>query len=105
MNSFFSWFKAEFFVCNCSLKRKDKMYLTLRVQPRASKPGIEKLSSGEYKVRVLASPAKGKANKEVIEILASYFGISPSRVRIIRGQKSRLKLAEIELNSEGKENP
>lgn len=105
MNSFFDRVKAGFLVCDCSLKGKDKMYLTLRVQPRASKPGVERLGSREYKVRVLAPPAKGKANKEVIETLASYFGIPPSRVRIIRGQKSRLKLAKIELNSEGKENP
>lgn len=102
MNSFFDRFKPEFLVCDCSVKGKDKMYLTLRVQPRASKPGIERLSSGEYKVRVLAPPAKGKATKEVIETLAAYFGVPPSRVRIIRGQKSRLKLAQIELNSEGK---
>ncbi len=82
------------------MKGKGKVYLTIKVQARARKPGIEKVNSGEYKIRVLAPPSKGEANKEVVETLASHFGLPPSRVKIIRGQKSRRKLVLLEVNKE-----
>jgi hypothetical protein len=81
------------------LNTKDKIYLNIKVQPRARQPGIEKVSSGEYKIRVSAPPSKGEANKEVIKTLASHFGLPPSCVKIVRGQKSRRKLVLLEVNN------
>ena len=78
---------------------KDKIYLNIKVRPRARKPGIEKVSSGEYKIRVSAPPSKGEANKEVVKILASHFGLPPSSVKIVRGQKSQRKLILLEVNN------
>ncbi len=80
------------------MKGKDKVYLTVKVQPRARKPGVEKLETGEYMVRVLAAPSKGEANQEVVERLASHFGLPRSRVQIVRGQTSRIKTVLVELN-------
>lgn len=78
------------------LKGKDKICLYVTVQPRSRKSEVEKLNSGEYKVRVVAPPSKGEANREVIKILASHFGLPPSRLRIVRGQKSRRKLVLVD---------
>ena len=78
---------------------KDKIYLNIKVQPRARKPGLEKVNSGEYKIRVSAPPSKGEANKEVIKTLASHFGLPPSSVKIVRGQKSQHKLVLLEVNN------
>lgn len=83
------------------MREKDKIYLTVNVQPRAQNPGIEKLDSGEYRVRVHAPPTKGEANREVMKTLASHFGVPPSRVKIVRGMKSRKKSVLIELNRRG----
>jgi hypothetical protein len=83
------------------LREKDKIYLTVNVQPRAQNPGIEKLDSGEYRVRVHAPPTKGEANREVMKALASHFGVPPSSVKIVRGMKSRKKAVLIELNRRG----
>ena len=80
---------------------KDKIHLNIRVQPRAQKPGVEKLDTGEYKVRVRAAPAKGEANREVVEMLASHFGVPRSGVKIVRGLKSRKKAVVIERKTEG----
>ena len=80
---------------------KDKIHLNIRVQPRARKPGVEKLDTGEYKVRVHAAPTKGEANREVLEILASHFGVPRSGVKIVRGLKSRKKAVVIEMNTKG----
>jgi len=72
-----------------------KQLLTVKVQPKAKKVGVEKTNQDTYKVRVHAAPDKGAANKEVISSLANYFGIPPSRIRIIRGETSRTKVIEI----------
>jgi len=66
------------------------------VQPKAKKVGVEKISDDTYKVRVHAAPEKGAANKEVIAALAAYFDVPLSRIRIVRGEKSRNKVVLIE---------
>jgi uncharacterized protein (TIGR00251 family) len=49
----------------------------------------------ELLVRVKEPPKEGKANKAVRIALAHHFGTAPSNVRIIKGLRSRRKLAEI----------
>ena len=66
------------------------------MQPKAKKVGVEKISDDTYKVRVHAAPEKGAANKEVIAALAAYFDVPLSRIRIVRGEKSRNKVVLIE---------
>ncbi len=65
------------------------------VKPQASKEKIVRLADGEYRVSVHAPAQEGKANEAVIELLAKYFSISKSAIKIIRGQTSRRKLVEI----------
>jgi uncharacterized protein (TIGR00251 family) len=73
-----------------------KKLLTVRAQPGSRTARVEKLGEGEYKVHVLAPPEKGEANREVVAALANYFGLSASRIRIVRGERSRIKLVALE---------
>lgn len=73
-----------------------KKFLTVRVRPGSRQAGVEKLAPGEYKVSVISPAERGEANREVVARLAEYFGVPPSRVRIVRGEKSRLKLIAID---------
>lgn len=50
---------------------------------------------GMFKVYVNAPPVDGKANKAIIEVLAEYFKVRKSNVKIIRGEKSKQKIIEI----------
>lgn len=70
--------------------------LKVKVQPRARQQKVQKIGEGEYTVRVLSPPYEGKANKEVIAVLASHFHLPPSRVKILRGKKSREKTVILE---------
>ena len=72
------------------------MRFAVRVQPRSSRAGVEPAGEGEYRVRVHSAPEDGKANAEVIELLAAHLGVPRSRVRIVRGAASRNKVIEIE---------
>lgn len=49
-----------------------------------------------FKVYVNAPPVDGKANKAIIEILAEHFKVRKSNVKIVKGEKSREKIIEIE---------
>ena len=73
-----------------------KKILTVRVHPGSRVAKVEKLGEGEYRVHVLAPPEKGEANREVVAALAAHIGLPASRLRIIRGEKSRLKLIALE---------
>ncbi len=62
------------------------MLIQIKVVTNATNPRVVK--TGEiFKVYVSASPEKGKANKAVTKMLADYFGVRPSTVRIRRGLK------------------
>lgn len=72
------------------------MRLAVRVHPRSSQAGVEPAGEGEYRVRVHSAPEDGKANAEVIELLAAHLGVPRSRVRIVRGAASRHKIIEVD---------
>lgn len=71
--------------------------ISIRVQPRARRRKIEEIGPSEFRVSVLSPPTQGKANKELIEVLASAFNLPKSGVRIIKGEKSRQKVVCLEL--------
>jgi len=70
------------------------MKIKVLVKPNAKRSKVES-TNDVYIVHVDAPPIKGKANKRLIEILAKYFGVPKSRIKIIHGHNSREKLIEI----------
>ncbi|MDK2464688.1 MAG: DUF167 domain-containing protein [Candidatus Korarchaeota archaeon] len=65
------------------------------VHPRARRRGVE-VEGDLTVVYVRSPPEKGRANEEAREILAEYFGVSKSRVRLVKGLRSREKVFEVE---------
>ena len=56
---------------------------------------VETDESGGLTVYVRERAVDGKANDAVVELLAKHFGVAKSRVSIVRGQSSRIKLVKI----------
>ena len=71
------------------------MRIYVKVSPRSSKNEIIKISEGEYKVKLTAPPVDGAANDMLIKILADYFGVSRSLIKILGGKTAKVKLIEI----------
>ncbi len=69
--------------------------LTVRVQPKASSRELVQISEYEFRARLKAAPEKGKANAELLELLAEYLNVPVSSLRIVRGQTSKIKLVEM----------
>lgn len=70
--------------------------IEVRVQPRSSKKAVEGVAGGALKVRLTAPPADGRANAQLIELLADEFGVTKGAIKIIRGHSSRNKTVVIE---------
>jgi uncharacterized protein (TIGR00251 family) len=65
--------------------------LLVKVQPRASRASISGEVGGRLKVRLNSPPVEGKANKELIEIVAKRIGIPKSSVSVVKGERGREK--------------
>lgn len=69
--------------------------LRVRVTPRASRSEVTGYRDGVLTVRVTAPPVEGKANKELVKVLADWFGVKKSQLVIAAGHKSRDKRLEV----------
>ena len=72
------------------------MLVRVRVIPLSKKSTVVNLGEGLLKVRVLSPPTDNRANNELIEVLAQYYNIRKSSIKIRKGLKSKSKLIEIE---------
>ncbi len=70
------------------------MRVEVIVKPQARENKVEKTDTG-FKVWTTAPAKEGRANEAVIQLLAEYFDVAPSRITIIRGHTSHKKLVEV----------
>lgn len=71
------------------------MDINITVISRARKREIIDLGDRHFRVKLTSAPEKNKANRELIQILADYFGVKRSAVSIKAGEKSRHKIIQI----------
>ena len=71
------------------------MKITIKVKTSAKQAKVENTGKNEYRVSVKAKPVEGKANDAVRQALAEHFGVARSRVTLITGQTSKIKIFEI----------
>lgn len=67
---------------------------SITVKPGSSQEKIVENTDGSFTVYLRAKPHDGEANTALIKILAKYFGIPKTSIKITRGSKSRVKTIE-----------
>lgn len=72
------------------------MHKQIKVKPNSKQQIIEEALDGSLTVHLKSPPVDGKANKELIEILAKRFDVSKFQIRIKSGLSARNKLVEID---------
>lgn len=70
--------------------------LEVEVAPRSRKPGVAGRRGGALRVRVASPPEGGRANKELVALVAGFLGVRRGAVSIVKGATSRRKLLEVE---------
>src|SRR5262245_48314941 len=73
----------------------------VRLTPKGGRERFDGWAEGPggtryLKARVSAPPHDGMANDALVRLLAKGLGIAPSKVRIVSGATSRLKMVEVE---------
>lgn len=74
----------------------DGAQIEVRLRPRGSKDELLGMRDGVLQARVTAPPVDGKANKALCKLIAKRVGVAPSRVSVVRGEKSREKVVRVE---------
>jgi uncharacterized protein (TIGR00251 family) len=70
--------------------------ITVRLSSRAGRDELLGLEDGVLRAKVAAPPVDGKANRALCKLVAKRVGVAPSRVSVVRGEKSREKLVRVE---------
>lgn len=74
-----------------------KKMLRIKVIPRSSKNEIVgEMTSGAIKIKLTAAPVDGEANKKLIALLSKEWNIPKSGITIVKGEKGREKVIEID---------
>lgn len=71
------------------------MLIKVKAHPLSSKVGIVEKNKDSFDVYIKEKPERGGANKAAAALLASYFGVPVSQVRMRRGAKTPNKIFEI----------
>lgn len=81
--------------CGRFFVRMILMLIKVKVFPGEGEREVLKKSEDSFEVRVKAEPKMGMANREVVEVLSSYFNIPESKIRMVKGFRERNKIFEI----------
>ena len=76
-------------------EQKGAVTFTVRVQPRASRDEVSGVVEGALKIRLRAPAVENRANEALREFLAVLLKRPKSAVRILSGERNRLKRVEI----------
>ena len=74
------------------------MQKRVKVKPNSKQQKIEELADGSLNVHLKSPPIDGKANEELIKLLAKKFDVPKSSITIKSGVTSRKKLIIIDKN-------
>ena len=69
--------------------------IQVRVRPNAGRSLLERLPDGTYTARLKSPPVDGKANEELIALIAKRFSCAKSLVTIKAGATGRTKLVGV----------
>jgi uncharacterized protein (TIGR00251 family) len=70
--------------------------IDVRLRPRGHADQLLGIEDGVLQARVSARPVDGRANRALCRLIAKRVGVAPSRVSVVRGEKSREKLIRVE---------
>ena len=72
------------------------MKIQVRVKPNSRVAALDEQEDGTWLARIKSPPVDGKANAELIALIAQRFGLRKAQVSISSGAGGRMKLVEID---------
>lgn len=75
----------------CLRETAEGVYLSVKIQPRATRNQMQGLHGKELKIAVTAPPVDSAANNFLLKFLAEELNLRRSDVQLVRGETSRHK--------------
>ena len=75
--------------------------INIKIVPNSSKNDIV-IEDGFVKVKIMAQPIEGKANKALIEYLSKLIKVPKTKINIVKGETSKDKTLFIEIGDREK---
>lgn len=72
------------------------MNIQVTVKAKAKNAKLVEVEENTFVAYVKSPPIEDKANTELTRLVANHFDVPASRVQIVRGEKSHIKLLEIQ---------
>lgn len=70
--------------------------IQVKVKPLARTSALTALPDGTFAATLKSPPVDGKANAELVGLVAGHFGVAKSAVRIKTGAGARMKRVEVD---------
>jgi uncharacterized protein len=70
--------------------------LQIKVKPNARVSALSEMPDGTWQAQIKSPPVDGKANEELIALVAQHFDLRKSQVSVKSGASGRMKLVKIE---------
>lgn len=67
------------------------LVITVRAKPRSAVSALQRDAAGTWVARLVSPPVDGKANEELIGLVARHFGCPKSAVSVRSGASARVK--------------
>ena len=80
----------------------DAIQIDIKAVPGASKNEFAGIKDNRLRVRIAAAPEDGKANAALIDFFAKALGCAKRDVRLLSGEKSRLKTIAVRIGYKAK---
>lgn len=74
----------------------DGVWLSIKLQPRASANEIGEAMGNELRVKVTAPPVDSAANEALVRLLAETLDCARNKVELVRGETSRHKVIRLQ---------
>ncbi len=69
--------------------------ITVKARPRSRERSIKELGPDTYEIRTTEPPDKGKANEDIVDILAEHLDVPKSSIELLRGATASMKTFKI----------
>lgn len=76
--------------------RLPALIVEIKVRPNARSSRLEQAADGSWLAQLKAAPVEGRANQELVALVARHFGCAKAAVSIKAGATGRRKLVRIE---------
>lgn len=75
------------------------MHFNIKVHPGAKNEQVKQVGENNLKVNLNQIAEKGKANKELIKVLAKFFQVKKNQIQILSGLKQKNKIISVDKDS------